>query len=31
MPEGFDEILSKGELTDLLAFLQNEKTRPRAD
>ena len=29
MPEGFDEQLSKSELTDLLAFLQAEKTRPR--
>lgn len=29
MPEGFDEQLSKTELTDLLAFLQAEKTRPR--
>ncbi|HUS06366.1 MAG TPA: c-type cytochrome, partial [Bryobacteraceae bacterium] len=29
MPEGFDETLSKTELTDLLAFLQAEKTRPR--
>jgi putative heme-binding domain-containing protein len=29
MPEGFDEQMSKGELTDLLAFLQAEKTRPR--
>jgi hypothetical protein len=28
MPEGFDETLSKTELTDLLAFLQAEKTRP---
>jgi len=28
MPEGFDESLTKTELTDLLAFLQNEKTRP---
>ncbi len=29
MPEGLDETLSKTELTDLLAFLQAEKTRPR--
>jgi putative heme-binding domain-containing protein len=29
MPEGFDEQLTKSELTDLLAFLQAEKTRPR--
>ncbi len=29
MPEGFDEALSKAQLTDLLAFLQAEKTRPR--
>lgn len=29
MPEGFDETLNKTELTDLLAFLQAEKTRPR--
>jgi hypothetical protein len=29
MPEGFDEQLTKTELTDLLAFLQAEKTRPR--
>ena len=29
MPEGFDEQLSKSELTDLLAFLQAEKTRPK--
>jgi putative membrane-bound dehydrogenase-like protein len=29
MPEGFDESLNKTELTDLLAFLQAEKTRPR--
>ncbi|MGH9718994.1 MAG: PVC-type heme-binding CxxCH protein [Bryobacteraceae bacterium] len=28
MPEGFDETLTKTELTDLLAFLQSEKTRP---
>jgi putative heme-binding domain-containing protein len=28
MPEGFDETLSKAQLTDLLAFLQAEKTRP---
>ena len=28
MPEGFDESLTKEELTDLLAFLQAEKTRP---
>jgi len=30
MPEGFDESLTKTELTDLLAFLQSEKTRPQA-
>jgi hypothetical protein len=29
MPEGFDETLTKTELTDLLAFLQAETTRPR--
>jgi putative membrane-bound dehydrogenase-like protein len=29
MPEGFDEQLSKSELTDLLAFLQAEKTGPK--
>jgi putative heme-binding domain-containing protein len=29
MPEGFDETLSKSQLTDLLAFLQAEKTRPK--
>src|SRR5713226_7883047 len=29
MPEGFDEILTRSELTDLLAFLQAEKTRPK--
>jgi putative heme-binding domain-containing protein len=29
MPEGFDTTLSKAELTDLMAFLQAEKTRPR--
>ena len=29
MPEGFDEGLTKTELTDLLAFLQAEKTRPQ--
>lgn len=28
MPDGFDESLSKTELTDLLAFLQAENTRP---
>jgi putative membrane-bound dehydrogenase-like protein len=28
MPEGFDETLTKTELTDLLAFLQAEKSRP---
>jgi putative membrane-bound dehydrogenase-like protein len=28
MPDGFDESLTKTELTDLLAFLQAEKTRP---
>jgi putative membrane-bound dehydrogenase-like protein len=28
MPEGFDQTLSKTEFTDLLAFLQAEKTRP---
>ena len=30
MPEGFDETLTRTELTDLLAFLQAEKTRPTA-
>ena len=30
MPEGFDEQMTKSELTDLLAFLQAEKTRPQA-
>ena len=29
MPEGFDETLTRQELTDLLTFLQAEKTRPR--
>jgi putative heme-binding domain-containing protein len=29
MPEGFDESLSTTELTDLLAFLQAEKNRPK--
>ena len=29
MPEGFDTTLNKSEFTDLLAFLQAEKTRPR--
>jgi hypothetical protein len=29
MPEGFDESLTKTELTDLLTFLQAEKARPR--
>ena len=29
MPEGFDETLTNPELTDLLAFLQAEKTRPQ--
>jgi putative heme-binding domain-containing protein len=29
MPEGFDEELTREELTDLLAFLQAEKTRPQ--
>jgi putative membrane-bound dehydrogenase-like protein len=29
MPEGFDETLTNTELTDLLAFLQAEKTRPQ--
>ena len=29
MPEGFDESLTKTELTDLLAFLQAEKARPK--
>jgi putative membrane-bound dehydrogenase-like protein len=29
MPEGFDEQLTRAELTDLLAFLQAEKTGPR--
>ena len=28
MPEGFDESLTKTELTDLLAFLQAERARP---
>jgi putative membrane-bound dehydrogenase-like protein len=28
MPEGFDQTLSRAELTDLLAFLQQEKRRP---
>jgi len=28
MPEGFDEVLTKSEMADLLAFLQAEKTRP---
>jgi hypothetical protein len=28
MPEGFDQTLSKEELTDLLAYLQSEKQRP---
>ncbi|HZT31712.1 MAG TPA: PVC-type heme-binding CxxCH protein [Bryobacteraceae bacterium] len=28
MPEGFDQTLSRSELTDLLAFLQQEKQRP---
>jgi putative heme-binding domain-containing protein len=28
MPEGFDESLTKSEMTDLLAFLQAEKTGP---
>ena len=30
MPEGFDEILSKQELTDLLAFLRAQIARPAA-
>ncbi|HUQ94224.1 MAG TPA: PVC-type heme-binding CxxCH protein [Bryobacteraceae bacterium] len=30
MPEGLDESLTRPELTDLLAFLQSEKTRPQA-
>lgn len=29
MPEGFDESLNTAELTDLLAFLQAEKNRPK--
>jgi putative heme-binding domain-containing protein len=29
MPEGFDESLSTAELTDLLAFLQAERNRPK--
>jgi putative heme-binding domain-containing protein len=29
MPEGFDESLTAAELTDLLAFLQAEKQRPK--
>jgi putative membrane-bound dehydrogenase-like protein len=29
MPEGFDESLTKTELTDLLTFLQAEKARPK--
>jgi hypothetical protein len=29
MPEGFDESLNTTELTDLLAFLQAEKNRPK--
>jgi putative membrane-bound dehydrogenase-like protein len=29
MPEGFDESLTTSELTDLLAFLQAEKQRPK--
>ena len=29
MPEGFDESLNTAELTDLLAFLQAEKQRPK--
>src|SRR5262249_16905868 len=30
MPEGFDENLTRAELTDLLAFLQSEKSGPQA-
>jgi len=30
MPDGFDESLTRQELTDLLAYLQAEKTRPQA-
>ena len=29
MPDGFDEALTRRELTDLLAFLQAEKTGPQ--
>src|SRR5581483_3835564 len=29
MPEGFDESLTAAELSDLLAFLQGEKQRPK--
>ena len=29
MPDGFDEALTRGELIDLLAFLQAEKTGPQ--
>ena len=29
MPDGFDEALTRTELTDLLAFLQAEKTGPQ--
>jgi len=29
MPDGFDEALTRTELTDLLSFLQNEKTDPQ--
>ena len=28
MPEGFDEVLTRGEMADLLAFLQAQKSRP---
>ncbi len=30
MPEGFDQALTSGELTDLLAFLQSQKSRETA-
>jgi putative heme-binding domain-containing protein len=30
MPEGFDEQLTRAELTDLLAFLQAERTQPQS-
>jgi putative heme-binding domain-containing protein len=31
MPEGFDEILNKQELTDLMAFLRAQTGRPKSD